>query len=249
MNTNTHPTPSNMTLQMAVLAALAKPGAPRILDVPVLTDWLEQAKITPADRTLREIVRLLCTTGQLERVRYGVYLNRQAKPAVSAMELAPWLREGAVVSLQRVLSQAGVLNNPTPEITCVLDASLNRNVGVLDTALGTFSFHGLRPGLLPPPDADWAKDAFEPFTQVPMATPEKALLDWLALSQSQGGKSRLRPPAPQDIEWDGLDRERLDRLAQQMGLAPVLEAFERQSQQAHEEAAQAAARPSRRRGP
>jgi hypothetical protein len=56
----------------------------------------------------------------LKPVREGAYLNGMSFPEVALAEAASVIRTGAVVSLQSVLGDAGVLNNPTPDVTCVM---------------------------------------------------------------------------------------------------------------------------------
>jgi hypothetical protein len=54
------------------------------------------------------------------------------------------------------------------------------------------------------------------------ATPEAALLHWLYLSHSP--RSRMSAPPP-DLELDGLDSRRLNRLARAMRLSEQLESW------------------------
>jgi predicted transcriptional regulator of viral defense system len=49
---------------------------------------------------------------------------------------------------------------------------------------------------------------------VPVASPEKALIDWCWLAEEQGLYPRL-----EEMEWSMLDRERLDRLAVETGIS------------------------------
>jgi len=49
--------------------------------------------------------------------------------------------------------------------------------------------------------------------RVPVATPEKALLDWCWLAEETGLDPRL-----DEMEWDTLDVEELDRLATETGV-------------------------------
>jgi hypothetical protein len=49
---------------------------------------------------------------------------------------------------------------------------------------------------------------------IPVATPEKALVDWCWLAEEQGLYPRL-----EEMEWSVLDRDRLDRLALETGIS------------------------------
>lgn len=56
-------------------------------------------------------------------------------------------------------------------------------------------------------------ESFEGDT-IPVATPEKALLDWCWLAEEEGLDPRL-----EEMEWSILDRERLDQLAVDTGVS------------------------------
>lgn len=214
-----------MSLKIArdrALELLNQPSAPRVMAPAPLREWLATQGVEMGAPALISALAQWQRLGLVDKIRHGVYLNLRAQPTPQPDEAAARLREGAVVSLQRVLGQAGVLNNPTPWITCVLPLSLSRAVGTIDTGRHVFQFAGMRDELLPPASADWAVDAYQPYAQAPTATPEKALLDWIYLSQAS---PLWRLPPRQDIEVDDLDRERLDRLAERMGLTEALTAF------------------------
>lgn len=214
-----------MSLKVArdrALELLAQPAAPRVMAPTPLREWLAAGGVEMGQPAIISALAQWQRLGLVDKIRHGVYLNLRAKPCPQPDEAAPRLREGAVVSLQRVLGQAGVLNNPSAWITCVLPLSQSRAVGTIDTGRHVFQFAGMRDDLLPSPTADWAEDAYQPYAQVTTATPEKALLDWIYLSQAS---PLWRLPPRQDIEVEDMDAERLDRLATRMGLAEQLASF------------------------
>jgi hypothetical protein len=210
------------TSRARALACLADPAAPRVMNPTGLREWLAGQGVELGHPAMIGALAQWQTLGFVEKVRHGIYLNLRAQPCPQPDEAAPWLREGAVVSLQRVLGQSGVLNNPTPWITCVLPPSQSRAVGTIETGRHTFHFTGMRDDLIPSPGADWAADAYQPYAHVATATPEKALLDWIYLSKAS---PLWRLPPRQDIEVDDLDTDRLGRLAQRMGLDADLHQF------------------------
>lgn len=214
-----------MSLKIArdrALELLSQPGAPRVMAPTPLREWLAAGGVEMGQPAMIAALTQWQRLGLVDKIRHGVYLNLRAQPTPQADEAASRLREGAVISLQRVLGQAGVLNNPTPWITCVLPLSQSRAVGTVDTGRHVFQFAGMRDELLPAAASDWAEDAYQPYTQALTATPEKALLDWIYLSQAS---PLWRLPPRQDIEVDDLDRDRLGRLGNRMGLKEDLEAF------------------------
>lgn len=205
------------------LALLATPGAPRVMSPASLAAWLLDL---PGENAFRWSPPAIASAlgrwqdlGLVERVAHGVYLNLRATPRPRPAEAAPWIREGAVVSLQYVLGLSGVLNNPTEVVTCVISRSASRAVGVVGVQPYEFRFNGLRDDLIPDIASDWARDAYAANAFVPTATPEKALLDWIYLASA----SPLwhRPPL-HDLDIEALDTERLARLASRMGLTDRL---------------------------
>lgn len=210
------------TERTRALGKLGEAGAPRVMNPTAVRTWLGGAGI---DLSLSAMVDALTewqALGLVEKIRRGIYLNLRAHPRPMADEAAPFLRTGAVISLQRVLGQAGVLNNPTDWITCVLPVSASRAVGTIETDRHVFQFAGMKDEMMPSATADWATDAYQPYAHVPTATPEKALLDWIYLSKAS---PLWRLPPRQDIEMDDLDSEKLARLAIRMDLEKDLSHF------------------------
>lgn len=201
---------------------LAKPDAPRVFTRASLGQWLAERDSGIGTRVQGRVLQLWADLGLIERVAHGVYLNLRARPRPVLDEAAVWLRKGAVISLHRVLGQAGVLNNPTPNVTCVLPLSESRNSGVVKSAGGTFVFSGMRGDLVPQDSTAWDGDAIQAYAEAPTATREKALMDWLYLAAVRGTTS---PPPRHDIDLDELDGARLRRLAGRMGLEAELDAF------------------------
>ncbi len=209
----------------SMINLLMRADAPRVLTPASFGEWLS-ARGTGRERlTVTRALARAERAGLVDKVKHGIYLNLRASPQPQPDEAAGWIRKGAVVSLQRVLGQCGVLNNPTPRITCVLSKS--RAVGMVegdgeDGNRYLFQFSGMREDLIPAVTDDWAKDAYQPYAAALIATPEKALLDWIYLS---GASPRWRMPPRQDIDLDELDKAKLARLASKMGLKAELALF------------------------
>lgn len=197
------------------LVSLSDPAAPRVLSPTDLVNWLKGRDIVVLLPNATRMLREWSAAGLVEQLRRGVYLNLRAHPAPTPDEAAGVLRHGAVISLQRVLGQAGVLNNPTDWITAVLPLEQSRGVGTLSAGRHTFQFVGMRQDLfLSSTDAN-AADVYQPYSAAVTATPEKALLDWIYLAKAS---PLWRLPPHQDIDEDYLDIEKLNRVAVRMGL-------------------------------
>lgn len=69
--------------------------------------------------TSRLLVGYLIRAQALRRVTQGTYLNRLALPPAELYEAAPVIRTGAVLSLNSVLGELGVINNPSCIVTCI----------------------------------------------------------------------------------------------------------------------------------
>lgn len=226
---------------MTALQQLASPGAPRVFAPGDLHDWLKGEGIDISRASITVSLQAWGDAGFIQKIKHGVYLNLRATPRPTPEEAAPLVRAGAIVSLQTVLGQSGVLNNPTPWVTCVYPYSKNPNHLTLELEGGTYRFTPVNDEAFPPPGDDWDGDAFEPFAKVPTATPEKALLDWLYLSENARAWA---PPPAQDIDFDELDADRLDRLALRMDLIPALHALRREAGLAVEATESAVRRPA-----
>ncbi len=173
--------------------------------------------------TLSHWLRRLVEQEKLAPVKRGLYLNRLRMPPAQAVDATPWLFRDAVVSLNTVLGDAGVLNNPTHSVTAVVPIDRGApppRLGRRRTPAGDFHFFGLPRRIV---EAGAAADRLEPesrFEHV-RATPEKALVDWLYLGASP--RSRRQLPPRHDIDLELLDMKRLRRLAKAAGAESVLE--------------------------
>lgn len=168
-------------------------------------------------------IRRAATGRKLQFIQRGLYLNRfRARPARLA-DAIPFLHKDAVASLATVLGETGVLNNPSTTVTAIVP--LDRNIppphlGRKITRAGIFHFFGVPRHIL---EAGKADDRLEPVErhEHACATPEKALIDWLYLSESP--RSHRTAPPRSDIDITLLNLPRLRRLAAATGLKDVLQ--------------------------
>lgn len=160
--------------------------------------------------------------GRLVRVQRGLYLNALTRPIVQNVEAAPWIRRDAVVSLQRALGDAGVWNNYTDMVTCVVPLRTDEpapSLGQVRTQAGTFVFHGVPLAIVEAGSLDDRLD-LERSQGYDHASAEAALLHWIYLGRSP--RSHLTPP-PFEMDMEELDRKRLSRLARAQGIEDAAE--------------------------
>lgn len=210
------------TIQMKSLSLLSKEEAPRVFTPTMVHDYLKKTHAQLSKQSITQFLSNWVELGVIKKVKHGVYLNLRASPQPLLEEAAPWIRSGAIVSLQSVLGRSGVLNNPTDWVTCVYPYSKNPNHLELSLEGGIFRFSPMNDQAFPQKEDDWFEDAYEPFTKVQTATPEKALLDWIYLGVN-GYRNTL--PPPHDIDWEELNTSRLERLAEKMNLTEALVQF------------------------
>jgi hypothetical protein len=84
----------------------------------------------PARNTLFRWIREQTESGALRPVTRGLYINQLATPRPTAADAAGFVRAGAIVSLQTVLGEAGVTNNYSDIVTCVVPHSKDHRPSV-----------------------------------------------------------------------------------------------------------------------
>lgn len=211
--------------QIRLQRALAAADSPPVLSRDLLSRFARTARegrVVSAS-SLSYWIRQAVAEERLHPVQRGLYLNAFRARAGQPADAASWLRADAVVSLNTVLGDAGVLNNPVHAITVVVPLdprSPPPRLGRQPTKAGTFHFFGLPRRILEVGDVDDRLEPPDDFEH-PRATPEKALIDWLYLAESP--RSRRRLPPREDLDLELLDAARLQRLATAAGLAGPLE--------------------------
>lgn len=174
-----------------------------------LTHWLKTARMR---RKLLPVVA-------------GLYLNRYRARPGSLADAVHWLRADAIVSLNTVLGDAGILNNPSQLMTAVVPLDTGApppKLGRQVTQAGTVQFFGLPRRIHDAGEPEDRLESAAPRDHV-RATPEKALLDWLYLARSP--HSRRTSPPKSDIDLTLLNRRRLKRLAAAMDIKRELDAW------------------------
>lgn len=167
-------------------------------------------------------VRRAVRSGKLQPVQRGLYLNQFRAVPGRLADAAPWLYNDAVVSLNTVLGDAGVLNNPSLTVTAVvpIDATTPPRLGRKKTQAGAIHFFGIPRRIL---EAGKPGERLESTLRFehPRAAPEKALVDWIYLGQSP--RSHRTLPPRHDIDLTNINLSRLRRLAAAAGMKNILD--------------------------
>ena len=210
-------------------------AAPRVVSMKDLTEMAERVRPGVHRQSVYLLSRAFEDGGTLLPVRRGLWLNASAFPAPSVAEAASRIRSGAVVSLQTVLGDAGVLNNFASQVYCVLpvpEKGPNPSLAPVDAADTRIHFRGMRQDVL---EAGDREDRLNPLVPYPRATAEAALVHWFYLAHVQ--RSQMEEPDTQcDVSM--LDLERLARLAAAAGVADEAAAWVERCRRREEDDAQ-----------
>ena len=213
--------------QMNIEQFLSQPDAPPVLNRTLLSRIARTANNGDCIPTasLTRWIKQAGTRGKLLVVIRGIYLNAFRPVPGQNADAVQYLRRDAIISLNTVLADAGVLNNPSHAITAVVPfdrTAPKPKLGRVNTHAGVFHFFGLPREIL---EAGRTKDRIDsnPRREHIRATPEKALVDWLYLSSSP--YSHMTTPNPVDVDMGLLNLPRLKRLAKASGVMRVLEIF------------------------
>ena len=204
--------------------ALSAAEAPRVLTRDLLDRFARSARggeTVPAS-TLSLWISREADAGKLLRVQRGLYLNRFRTVHGTLADAVPFFHKDAVVSLNTVLGDAGVLNNPSNTVAAVvpLDTGVPApHLGQKKTGAGRLHFFGMPRRILQAGEASDRLEAEHRYAHA-RATPEKALVDCLYLAVSP--RSNRSMPVRQDIDLTLLEGARLRRLATAAGLADRL---------------------------
>jgi hypothetical protein len=203
--------------KFALLGAL--PRAPRILTAATFLAFAKTIRPDVSSATSRLLVGYLIRAQALRRVTQGTYLNRRALPPAELYEAAPVIRTGAVLSLNSVLGELGVINNPSRIVTCILPTSKLKSpkLGELKTEAGMFRFYGLAQRFFPA-NAEDERELLQPGRPCTVFRAEVAILQWLHLASL---KRSTLGELPLDVDLELLDLELLARLAERFDLREV----------------------------
>lgn len=190
--------------------ALKAYDAPRVASYAELLEYAKGVDETVTPRKLDLFIEHARQFDIISQVRRGLFINKSVSPIPILAEAARRIRTGAIVSLQTVLGDAGVLNNFTSQIYCVLpmpDGGQKPNLGSIDAGGTIFHFKGIKQSILEAGDP-W--DRIAPMLPYDRATPEAAIVHWHYLASVQ--RSQMVEPDTQ-CDMEHIDIERLERLA------------------------------------
>jgi hypothetical protein len=208
------------------MSLLRARGSGRVLSHATLRRLVER-HVNGEGATASVLIDALVHVKAVHKVSDGIYLNYMATPLPSPAEALKYVVKDGVLSLHLVLGQAGVLNNPTFNYTCVRPASEATQEGELEL-VGTrmnrhntaplFWAYTVDPAVMAAGDVT---DNIDTAFSYPRATIEKAFCDWLYLASLDHPQIGGEPPL--DCDTDLMDQERLGRIASAMGVLPRLQ--------------------------
>ena len=203
--------------QLKLKKLLGNTDAPPVLTRDLLKRYSCSANTNQpvATSSLTYWQRSMIASENLRPIQRGLFLNCfRVIPGVLADAIA-WFHSDAMVSLNTVLGDSGVLNNPTTVVTAVVPIDRGRHpparLGRKATQAGIVHFFGIPRRILQAGKPEDRLETEEQYEHL-RATPEKALVDWIYLGFSP--RSRRTPPSRDDIDMERLDPRRLRRLVQ-----------------------------------
>lgn len=172
----------------------------------------------------------IISRGYLLKVQRDFYLNyTDPEDAPGIKEIAHILRPSAIISLQTVYG-ASIGNNPSRMATCVIrsdtvDAQKPRAIHAKTKHRGEtfgwdFRFYSMEPALY---EAGQLDDRLNLSASYPIATPERALCDMLALSAD--GRNSMTMTAMFEADLSDLDEDRMGRLVEAMDIRDLYADF------------------------
>lgn len=207
---------------------LRHPSAPRILDRATFADFVKEITgETMPPATLSRLINFYVVTGIFFKVQRDLYGNTLATPFPVIDEVAEHISPGCRISLQRALGAYGIANNPSNIITAVVPFAKGQKPKLGSVTVGgkQFRFHGITEAVFnagDPEDLECKWNRPIP-GNVMLASPEKALLDWIYLGNSR--QSNMTLPPYGDIHLEDIDIERFQRLANAANMTEPAEAW------------------------
>lgn len=186
------------------------------------------------------VIDQLISVGHLKRVKKDMYANMQAVPAIQNNEIASFLVDDSVITMHSSLYEAGALNNPTRIVTAAVPCYKRGTPGTFNgirgavrefkTEIGDFWFFNI-PAELVTLEGVETYELEKMGITYKMATPEKALMDWIYIGTERNKKKKLDKESdltdftglpPLDIAISVLNTRSLKKIATAMNLTTEL---------------------------
>ena len=188
----------------------------QLAELPSELDFLSVASAAGGQGNVRDKVSRWIKAGLIIGVVPGIYVLAQEfrKRPVSMEILANKIFGPSYVSFEYVLARAGLI----PEATSGVTSATPKRNRYFDTNLGRFNYTYLPPAVY---RFGWTREELADGSGFLIATPEKALLDWLYHTGSVRSVKALEARLFEDLRMEpedfrGLDRERLSEYALRM---------------------------------
>jgi hypothetical protein len=205
---------------------------PKFLTVDGIRKMAQKKRASVSESTIHRWINEMEKAGFLRSVRDGLYANLLATPTPIPDAAASLLRHGAIVSLNSALREAGVDNNPSAIVTAIIPVASFRSKnypkpGEFTTSFGRFRFYTM-PAELFSEQIGRDEDLYDPRKPYRLATPEKAILDWIYISSSsriaRSDTRRMAPPH-MDLDMEEVNLQKMMRMADKMGISDELDAW------------------------
>ena len=172
---------------------------------------------SPLDQTIIDWIHQNVARGVFQHIG-SAYVNTQVRKRSNGFSIAANLYPGSVVSLWTVLIENGLMDGSHENIASVgaprrSTVKSESRVTMVEGYL-PFQFHELEGSMFQSDRG--SSDSFDTRFTFPVATPERALMDWLALRRRSGPTWVPIPPLKLSLEL--MNSGRLDRLASAMDL-------------------------------
>lgn len=207
-----------------ILNALKADASARVLSSSRLKRLIDRHLVGPYDGVVAtEVIRDLVGSRAIHKVHDGVYVNNLLSTMPSPSEALHLVVPNAILSLQTVLGQAGVLNNPVHIYTCVQpssdeteegDVQLSGMRSSIDNQSPLFHAYTIDKGVM---TSGSAEDNIDRSFSHPRATIERAFCDWIYLASLEDKVFGSEPPLDCDLE--DMDMDRLHRIAEAIGIS------------------------------
>lgn len=186
-------------------------------------DYLELSALLKGYAQPRRMISYLCQTGQIVRIRKGVYILGKNHPRYSPpsqYRLANILYGPSYLSLQTALAYYGLIPEAVHEVTS-MNAKRHKR---FTTPLGVYSYHYLAPNIYSVGIEFVPVDQGGPFL---IATPVKALLDLIWLHRRGIEAGGVQTFLEQDMRVDMEDPRigpslEYNRVVKLYGFAPAI---------------------------
>ena len=198
---------------------------PRVLSSEQLEAIIKKHQPNMSHPYFYKVINELSALGEVVKLQNKIYINKMATPSVNANELASYLVPGAVISFHKALEACGAMNNYSNLVTAYYPVKVygwnSGKVTDIKTDFGNFwivrlpdhiaNLNGQRP--------EHQLVAHLPYA---IATPEKALCDWIYVANQEIIPIGIGNGPPLDLDLSVINLKRTKEIAREMNISEHL---------------------------